>query len=395
MSEEKLPLGFLASSSKCGLKNNDYDLALILSEPPSLVSAMYTKNSFASHPVVYSKKHDKNKIKALIINSKNANALNGNKGYEDLITTLKASENILQCKKENILVASTGTVGIPLETEKIIKGIEMAAKSLDSYPGCIAKAIQMRDKYEKTYNTTLEMDSKTAHFFAMAKGTSLVHPNMATVLLFIFTDLNIEKNAMNSIFKETINKTLNRISVDAASSTNDSAMFFANGALNNKLITEKTKKNYEALKLKLEEICSNLAKLIVEDGEGSTKTITVKVKRAKTQKEAYETAKYIATSNIIKISFSSNESNVYKILSILGNLNINVDKLSLYINSIEVFKNGKIKETAENIKAVKESIRERKNDILIDLGYNTKYEDYYYFADISKEYISVHTSYEI
>lgn len=394
MYEDQLPLGFKAASFKCGLKNNAYDLALIVSEPYSEVAALYTKNNFKAAPVVYSKKNDKNKIHALIVNSKNANALTGEKGYKDVLETVKTASEALECKKENILVASTGIMGVPLEVEKVTDGIREASKLLNPYTGHIAEAIQTRDKYEKTYSTTLDIDSHTGHFFAMAKGTSIVHPNLATVLIFIFTDLNIDKNAMNKAFKEAIGKTINRVSIDAETSTNDTAIFFANGATKNKMITEKTKKTYGALKIKLEEICSHLAKLIVMDGEGATKNITINVKKAKTQKDAFETAKKIATSNLVKISFISNEVNYVKILSALGNTNINISKLTLYINDILIFEKGEVKENID-LKALKESMKQRENNILVDLGFNTNYGDYYYFSDISKEYISIHTSYSI
>ena len=220
---------------------------------------------------------------------------------------------------------------------------------------------------------------------------------MATVLLFIFTDLNVEKMALNKAFKEAVNKTLNRISIDGETSTNDMALIMANGALNNKPITERNKKLFKELKNKLDEICAYLAKMIILDGEGMTKTIIVSVKRAKTQNDAFNAAQKIAVSNLVKILFLSKNPNFEKILSVLGNTDINMNNLSLQVNDVDIYKNGEINKNEEDMAKLKKDIDEerKENYITIDLGFNTKYEDYYYFTDLTQEYISIHSSYNI
>ena len=384
-----MPLGFSSAAMKSGLKNNDYDLAIIKSDPPSVVSAVYTQNNFQAAPIIFSKKNDKNNIELLIVNSKIANALTGKKGYDDVIDIVKYASETYNIKKDNILMASTGIIGVPLETEKIKKAINISNKHFNNNFDNISKAIQTRDKFDKIYTTQLEVASgKTANFYAVAKGSSIIHPNMATVLLFIFTDLNIEKETLDKAFKESIDKTLNRISVDGETSTNDMALIMANGALNNKILTEKNKKLFKDLKYKLDEICAYLAKMIILDGEGITKTMIVSVKRAKTQTNAFDVAKKIATSNLVKILFLSKNPNFEKILSVLGNCNININNLSLYVNDEEIYKNGTINKY--NV-----DTERKENYITIDLGYNTKYEDYYYFTDLTQEYISIHSSYNI
>ncbi|MEI0485660.1 bifunctional ornithine acetyltransferase/N-acetylglutamate synthase [Brachyspira intermedia] len=384
-----MPLGFSSAAMKSGLKNNDYDLAIIKSNPPSVVSAVYTQNNFQAAPIIFSKKNDKNNIELLIVNSKIANALTGKKGYDDVLDVVKHASETFDIKKDNILMASTGIVGVPLETEKIKKAINISNKHFNNNFDNISKAIQTRDKFDKIYTTQLEVSSgKTANFYAVAKGSSIIHPNMATVLLFIFTDLNIEKETLDKAFKESIDKTLNRISVDGETSTNDMALIMANGALNNKIITEKNKKLFKDLKNKLDEICAYLAKMIILDGEGITKTMIVSVKRAKTQSNAFDVAKKIATSNLVKILFLSKNPNFEKILSVLGNCNININNVSLYVNDEEIYKNGTINKY--NV-----DTERKENYITIDLGYNTKYEDYYYFTDLTQEYISIHSSYNI
>lgn len=392
---DNIPIGFYSASLKSGLKNNDYDLAIIKSEPSSVVSALYTQNKFQAAPVLFSKKNDKNKIDLLIVNSKIANSLTGKKGYDNVLNITDFASKFFKCKRDNILIASTGIIGVHLDTEKIKNAIKKS--SLNEGFENIARAIRMRDKFDKVYTAKLNIENKTAHFYAIAKGTSIVHPNMATILLFIFTDLNVDKEALNKAFRESIDKTLNRISIDGETSTNDTAIIMANGAINNKMITIKNKKSFKLLKDKLDDICANLSKMIVLDGEGMTKAIIVSVERAKTQKDAFDIAKSIATSNLIKILFISLNPNYEKILSAIGNTNINIKNLSLSINGINIYKNGELNKNKSDINKLKDGFnRERKEHfIVLDCGYNTKYEDYYYFTDMTQEYISIHCSYNI
>lgn len=392
---DNIPIGFYSAALKSGLKNNDYDLAIIKSEPSSVVSALYTQNKFQAAPVLFSKKNDKNKIDLLIVNSKIANSLTGKKGYDNVLNITDFASKFFKCKRDNILIASTGIIGVHLDTEKIKNAIKKS--SLNEGFENIARAIRMRDKFDKVYTAKLNIENKTAHFYAIAKGTSIVHPNMATILLFIFTDLNVDKEALNKAFRESIDKTLNRISIDGETSTNDTAIIMANGAINNKIITIKNKKSFKLLKDKLDDICANLSKMIVLDGEGMTKAIIVSVERAKTQKDAFDIAKSIATSNLIKILFISLNPNYEKILSAIGNTNINIKNLSLSINGINIYKNGELNKNKSDINKLKDGFnRERKEHfIVLDCGYNTKYEDYYYFTDMTQEYISTHCSYDI
>lgn len=392
---DNIPKGFFSAALKSGLKNNDYDIAIIKSEPSSIASALYTQNKFQAAPILFSKKNDKNKIDLLLVNSGVANALTGEKGYKNVSNIADFLSKFYKCKKENILMASTGIVGVHLDIEKIKNVIKKS--SLNNGFDNIVKAIQTRDKFDKVYLTKLNIGDKTANFYAIAKGTSIVHPNMATVLLFIFTDLNVEKDALDKAFTESINKTLNRISIDGETSTNDTAIIMSNGLANNKTITLKDKKSFKLLKNKLDEICSYLAKMIVLDGEGATKAIIVSVKGTKTQEDAFNIAKLIATSNLIKILFISSNPNYQKILSTIGNTNINVKNISLFINDINIYKNGELNRNKSDINRLKESFNTDKieHSIVLDCGYNTKYEDYYYFTDITQEYISVHSSYDL
>lgn len=381
------------ASAKCGLKKDDYDLAVVVSEPPSDVCGLYTKNKMAAAPVIYCKKYDGNKIKSLIINSKNANAATGKQGYKNIEIITKKLASHLECKKENVLMSSTGVIGEPLPVDKILFGMENALENLKPEENGAPHAIRTTDKYEKKAYKTLDLgDGKEAAFFAMAKGAGMLHPDMATMLVYIFTDLSIDKTAMKIAFKESVDKTLNRITVDGDTSTNDSAMFFANGALGNKPI-KKTDKLYERLCQTLTEICLEMAKLIVSDGEGATKLVSLSVINAKNKKSAFEIAKTVATSNLVKTAFYGNDANWGRILAAAGRANAQLDpeNITLTINGFKIYHKGRLPKV--DVEKLNESMIKHDQIVVLDCGYNTGIEDRYYFSDLSHEYISVNSAY--
>ena len=394
MYDERTPSGFTFSSVKSGLKNNEYDLALIVSEPASQVSALYTKHKFAAAPVIFSKKNSKNKINALIVNSQIANSATGKKGYKDVLTTANSLAKNLKCSADNILVASTGIIGIPLEMDKIILGINECVETLLPHPNNTPRAICMRDKYEKKISITIKIDDKEVVFFAMAKGTSSVHPNMATLLCFIFTDANIEKKALNTAFKQAMENSFNRISIDNHTSTNDSAIIMANGQALNKTIKESTKKSYDIFTNTLNTICQTLAKMIVLDGEGSTKIATVNIENAKTKKMAYEIAETISISNTVKILLHSNKVDPIKLIMIASECSNDFDyeKATIKFNNIVVYKNSNTVNNENNYK-FNEALLEKEQTITIDCGFKSSFNDHYIFSDLTNEYIEIVSSY--
>ncbi len=388
-----LPIGYSFSAAKCGLKKNDYDLALVRSEPQASVVAVYTKNKLVAAPVLYCKKYDMNPIEAIIINSKNANAATGKSGYKAIETVVKSLAKKLKCAPENILMSSTGVIGEPLPKDKILDSLDNLVDNLDAKTeNNVPDAIRTTDKYKKTVYKNLEIDGKTGTFFAMAKGAGMIHPNMATMLVYIFTDIAIEKKTMKIAFKYAIDKTLNRISVDGDTSTNDTAMLFSNGALGNNAI-KKSDESFTKLCAILEDICLEVAKLIVSDGEGATKFISLHIKNAKDKTSAFEIAKSIAISNLVKTAFFGCDANWGRIIVAAGYANAIFDPelATLILNGFVIYKKGTLPKV--DIKSLEKSMQEHKQSIILDCGYNTKIEDVYYFSDLSHEYISVNSAY--
>ncbi len=392
-SENHLPIGYSFSAVKCGLKKNAYDLALVRSDEKCSVVGLYTRNKLVAAPVLYCKANDKNPIEAIIVNSKNANAATGKAGYKaiEIITTALAKE--LGCKASNILMSSTGVIGEPLPKEKILDSLPQLVSSLSSKSeNNAAEAIRTTDKYVKTVYKTLKIGNKEGRFFAMAKGAGMIHPNMATMLVYIFTDIAIEKPAMKLAFTNAIESTLNRISVDGDTSTNDTAMLFSNAMLGNKPI-KKSDTLFSKFCTTLESICLDIAKMIVADGEGATKTISIHIKNANDKKSAFEIAKTIATSNLVKTAFYGCDANWGRILTAAGRANAVFDpsKATLTLNGFSIYKKGKLPKV--DTTKLEESMQKENQNIILDCGSDKKYEDKYYFSDLSHEYVSVNSAY--
>lgn len=388
-----LPKGYTFAAAKAGLKRDEYDVALVRSVPKSIVAAVYTKNKLVAAPVLYCKENDKNPIEALIVNSKNANAATGKQGMRSLEAVVKEVAKELGCKKENVLMSSTGVIGQTLPHEKIVDVVPTLVSSLtDESENNVAEAIRTTDKYKKTVYKTLKIGSKEGRFFAMAKGAGMIHPNMATMLVYIFTDIAIDRSAMRLAFKTAIDKTLNRISVDGDTSTNDSAMIFSNGALENTPI-KKTDKVFTGFCNAVESICLDIAKLIVSDGEGATKLVSLRVKNASDKKAAFDIAKSIATSNLVKTAFFGCDANWGRILTAAGygSDKFDPEKATLTLNGFVIYRKGNL--PTVDIEKLDASMKEHDQSIILDLGHGTKIDDVYYFSDLSHDYVNVNAAY--
>ncbi len=388
-----LPKGYTFAAAKAGLKRDEYDVALVRSEPKAVVAAVYTRNKLVAAPVLYCKGNDKNPIEALIVNSKNANAATGKQGMRSLEAVVNSVAKELGCKKENVLMSSTGVIGQTLPHEKIVDVIPTLVSSLtNENENNAPEAIRTTDKYKKTVYKTLKIGSKEGRFFAMAKGAGMIHPNMATMLVYIFTDIAIDRSAMRLAFKTAIDKTLNRISVDGDTSTNDSAMIFSNGALENTPI-KKTDKLFTAFSNAVEAICLDIAKLIVSDGEGATKLVSLHVKNASDKKAAFDIAKSIATSNLVKTAFFGCDANWGRILTAAGygSEKFDPEKATLTLNGFVIYRKGNLPKV--DIEKLDESMKNHDQTVVLDLGHGTKIDDVYYFSDLSHDYVDVNSAY--
>lgn len=339
--------GFLANGVACGIKKSGkLDMAMIISEVDAVCAAAFTTNKFCAAPVIVDKEHLKNDgIRAVVVNSGVANACTGDKGYEDAKTMAKLVGDKLGVTKEEVFVQSTGVIGVNLPMDKIETGVDMLFETLGKNGDLAARGIMTTDLVPKVFGVEVVLDNKPIKIIGMAKGSGMIHPNMATMLSFVVTDANIEKVLLQKAFSTIVDDTFNMISVDGDTSTNDMAMVMANGLGENKKITEENE-DYKVFAEALQKVNEELAKKIAEDGEGATKFVEVEVSGAKSKKDAKLIAKSIVTSNLTKCAFFGEDANWGRIVCAMGYSEGDFDtngvgiKITSAVGSIAVAENG-------------------------------------------------------
>lgn len=337
-SEEKnsgvtAPLGFEAAGIHCGIKKYKKDLALIYSSVPATAAALFTLNKVQAAPVLVCKKHlsINKKFRAIIINSGNANACTGELGYQNSLETAKITAESFGIKPEEVFVSSTGVIGEQLPMEKLISGISKIKKHLSKNDRLsAAEAIMTTDTFTKSIDLNFEIDGKKVTIGGIAKGSGMIHPNMATMLAFITTDAEIEHETFQILLKNVTDKTFNRIIVDGDTSTNDMVIGLANGLSGVKIIpyTE----SFYILQEKLFDVLKKLSIDIVIDGEGATKLIEINVEGANNDDEAYKAARTIALSPLVKTAIYGEDANWGRIIAAVGYSGIEFEPTKFEIN---------------------------------------------------------------
>ena len=317
------PLGFSANGTNSGVKKRRCDLSLILSNSDCVAAGVFTRNSVKAAPVVYNMNllEDKNaKIRAVVINSGNANACTGALGLENANRMAIATAKTIGVSPNNVIVASTGVIGVQLDIEKVEAGIETIYPTLgkdQAHAGAAAEGIITTDTFIKGIAYEIELGGKSVKIGAIAKGSGMIHPNMGTMLGFITTDCAISQALLQKALSETTETTYNMISVDGDTSTNDMVIVLANGEAKNTPI-ENENEDYQTFKHALEEVNKYLAKQIVLDGEGATKFLEASVSGAKSADDAKKMAKTIISSNLVKTAFFGEDANWGRIIASMG-----------------------------------------------------------------------------
>jgi len=314
------------------------DLALIYSEVPAKVSATFTQNLVCAAPITLSKKHleeSKNTAQAIVVNSGNANAVTGKQGDEGALKMAQTTAEELGIDVNQVIVASTGIIGREFPTEEVVTGIKENIKNLseNSRAGSFAaNAILTTDTFAKEGYVEFEIDGNTINIAGIAKGSGMVHPNMATMLAFTFTDLNIDQKLLDKAFKEAVDDSFNMITVDGDTSTNDMASIMATGLAGNEMITSASDPNYKIFKEKLDELMVYLAKLIISDGEGASKFIEYRLSGAKTNKDARQIIRTVSDSSLVKTAMFGRDPNWGRVLAAMGRSGVKFD-----VNKVDLF----------------------------------------------------------
>lgn len=328
-----LPAGFKANGISCGLKKSGKpDLALIYSEFPAVASAKFTANSIIAAPLIVSKKHLKSakEIRAILVNSGNANCFTGKAGIKDAEVSVEYVAKKLKVAKNSVLVNSTGIIGRRLDIAKIKGGIPALVKGL-SVSGAhkAASAIMTTDTFTKEISLNLHLGGKPVHICAIAKGAGMIAPDMATMLCFIMTDAVINRKVLDQALTAAVNKSFNCISVDGCMSTNDTVLVLANGAAGNKIILKG--KDLQGFAKALETVCLELAKMVVLDAEGATKFIQIDVDQAKNFPQAKKAALSVANSALFKTAVYGQNPNFGRIAAAVGSSGIGIKEEQLKI----------------------------------------------------------------
>lgn len=315
------PKGFKSGGIHCGIKKQALDLGIIYSEVMATAAVMTTTNLVKAAPILWCMDVMKNpNIQAVIVNSGNANACTGEQGMADVLSTAKKLGTTLNIEPENILIASTGIIGLPLPVEKILNGIDELVPLLGSADedGLLAaQAILTTDTMAKTIGVEIFIQGVPVKIGGMAKGSGMIHPNMATMLSFVTTDAAIDADVLQKLLKETTMDSYNMISVDGDTSTNDMVTVMANGMAFNEKLTENSP-DFEVFKEAFVYVHKWLAKKIIRDGEGATKFLEVNVRGAKTKDDARVLAKSVTTSSLVKTAIFGEDANWGRVLCALG-----------------------------------------------------------------------------
>jgi glutamate N-acetyltransferase/amino-acid N-acetyltransferase len=380
------------------------DVALIVSDPPASAAAVFTQNLVQAPPVVLSREHVRSSagaMRAVIVNSGNANCSVGPGGMVASRRTAEHVAEILGCGARQVVVCSTGVIGVPLPVERVLKAVPDLAESLASTPHAfdgLSYAIMTTDTRPKRAAASCRIGKKTVRIIGCAKGAGMIHPNMATMLSFVMTDAAIEPAVLDVALRDVVSRTFNAITVDGDSSTNDTLLVLANGASGAKKITEASGADYTKFLAALEEVCKSLAIGIVEDGEGATHLVEIEVRGAPSDAAAKQVAQTIALSALVKTAIAGADPNWGRVLAAAGRSGVpfNPDHAEIWLGGIKMY--GPPKGESYSValpldeRAAHRRLLEKDVPIVVDL-HNGKGAARMWTCDFTKEYVHINASY--
>jgi glutamate N-acetyltransferase/amino-acid N-acetyltransferase len=333
--------GFRAGAAMAGVKHGRpvrLDVALIVSERPCVAAAVFTTNQVIAAPCVVTRRHvERGPLRAIIVNSGNANACTGEQGERDAIVMAEAAAAVLSCSPDEVAVASTGVIGFKLPIERIIGVLPSIALTEDGWDDT-SRAMMTTDTRPKVTERELHLTGGTVRIGGVAKGAGMIHPNMATLLAFVTTDAAVDSGDLRRIVSHAADLTFNAISVDGDTSTNDTLLVLANGASG----VAPRGADLAAFEEGVRGVCADLARMIVADGEGATKVFEVRVRGAASAADARLAARTITNSNLVRTAIHGGDPNWGRVLAAAGRSGARVDdrRASVRIGSLFVYRDG-------------------------------------------------------
>jgi len=388
----KVP-GFLGGAVSSGVKKkNKKDLALIFSEVPAKAAGLFTTNIVKAPPVLLGMERVKSGMcQAVLINSGVANAFTGQLGLKDSIVTSKDAAKHLGIAETLVIPSSTGIIGGRLPIDKMKKAMPELVKNLreDGFLD-VADGIMTTDAFPKYAVKKVTIGGKKGTIAVIGKGAGMIAPNMATMLAYILTDFNVSKRALTKALKNSVKNSFNKIIVDGDTSTNDTVLILANGKLGNALIKD-SGDDYNKLEKALTETASEVAEMIVRDGEGATKVVKIIVKGAKTEKDAEKIARTLGTSPLVKTAFFGEDPNWGRIVAAAGRAGVDFDpdKIDLYFDNQKILSNSKEVMNEEKAQKV---LKKSKFEVTIDIK-SGKSSSFVIASDLTYDYIKINAHY--
>jgi len=386
-------LGFQAAALASGIKKKGKkDLALIVSTAPAQVAGVFTLNQVKAAPVRLCMRHVRNgAARAIVVNSGNANACTGVQGINNACEMAAIAAEALGVKKTEVLVCSTGRIGVQMPMPKVKRGIIRAVKRLATEEGTqAAKAIMTSDTRRKEIAVRFKIDGRKVTIGGMAKGAGMIHPNMATMLAFITTDAQIDKPTLKRCLEESVERTFNRISVDGDMSTNDTVLVLANGLAGNHPL-KSYHRQLGLFQQALDFVAKRLAQMIVEDGEGASKIVEVAIKGARNHSDAKAAAEAIGRSMLVKTSWCGGDANWGRLMDAIGysSARIREELVEIYYNGVLAVANGQPSRTplARLLKVV------RKPNFAITVHLHSGHGEYNLLTtDLTERYVEINRS---
>lgn len=390
----RLPNGFIASGIRAGIRKKRPDLALIVAEKGATAAALFTMNRFQAAPVVLSKaalKKSGGRVRAVVVNAGCANAVTGVPGLQAARRVRTRTAELLHCATEEVFLASTGVIGELLPDAKIRTALPDAINRLSSGGlDAASHAILTTDVGPKVASATFQWGGKRGKIVAFAKGAGMIHPNMATMLAFVMTDIDATPAALKKALESAVDVSFNSISVDGDTSTNDTVLCLASGTLGGPKLDEKSEG--AAFVKALTDVCRKLAWMIVRDGEGATRVMTVQVQGAKTARDAKLAAHAVATSPLVKTALHGGDPNWGRIIAAVGRsgAKFSPNRIGLAIGGITLL--AKSTPVAYREKDVAKLLQKEDVSLVIDLGSGSAMASIM-TCDLGHDYVSLNADY--
>ena len=389
--------GFLSASATCGIKRTGplrSDLCLVVSEVPATAAGVFTTNLVKAAPVLLCRRHlERGKARAALLNSGNANACTGIPGLRAAEQCTNTAAVALGIHADEVLVCSTGRIGVQLPLPKMLPGIRQAAASLKASPGAAlaaAKSIMTSDSVPKQSAYEVKVGDKSFRIGGMAKGAGMISPNMATMLCTITTDAAVPAASLRKDLREATGRTFNCITVDGDCSTNDTVLTLANGASGVSIRTAAAKKAFAEA---LQAVCADLARAIVADGEGTSRVIELTVKGAKSEADAHKIGRAIANSQLVKCAWAGSDPNWGRILDAAGYAGaaLDPDKVEISYDGVSAAENGMGCQDAKGEARLRRIAAKKEFSVLVDLHLG-KGEARLLTTDLTEEYVRLNLS---